>query len=139
MSIDKCHIITFPKISDQRGNLSFVEGKKHIPFDIARIYYLYDVPGGEARGAHAHRDLEQVIVPISGSFDLELDDGIQKKTFHLRKANEGLYLSRMVWRNLTNFASGSVCLVMASAPFAESDYHRDYAKFLAAVRAGHGG
>lgn len=134
MSIEKCRILTFPKIVDQRGNLSYVEGKKHIPFDIARVYYLYDVPGGETRGGHAHRKLEQVIIAINGSFDVELDDGRHKKTFHLRKANQGLYLSRMIWRELTNFASGSVSLVLASTPFNEADYYRDYEEFLKVVR-----
>lgn len=131
-------MLTFPKIVDQRGNLSFVEGSQHIPFDIARIYYLYDVPGGESRGAHAHKTLRQVIIAISGSFDVELDDGFEKKTFHLRRSNEGLYLDRMIWRELTNFTTGSVCLALASTHYHQDDYIRDYAEFSAAARAGRG-
>lgn len=133
MSLEDCRIITFPKITDQRGNLSFIEGSKHVPFDIARVYYLYDVPGGESRGGHAHKTLQQVIVAIAGSFDVHLDDGHHKKTFHLRRANEGLYLNKMTWRELDNFTSGSVCLVLASKPFEEADYHRDYASFKKAA------
>jgi oxalate decarboxylase/phosphoglucose isomerase-like protein (cupin superfamily) len=133
MPLADCRIITFPKVEDQRGNLSFVEGGKHVPFDIARIYYLYDVPGGASRGGHAHKQLQQVIIAISGSFDVELDDGVQKKTFHLRRSNEGLYLSNMIWRELTNFSSGSVGLVLASRHYEEDDYYRDYGAFQAAA------
>ena len=136
--IHDCRLLTFPKVVDQRGNLSFVEGSRHVPFGIARIYYLYDVPGGETRGGHAHRDLEQVIIAISGSFDVELDDGFEKKVFPLRRSNEGLYLSRMIWRELTNFASGSVCLVLASTLYDEGDYYRDYGAFLASAKGTHG-
>lgn len=138
VSLDDCRIITFPKIADRRGNLSFIEGSRHVPFDIARIYYLFDVPGGESRGGHAHKTLQQVIIAISGSFDVKLDDGRQKKTFHLRRSNEGLYLSNMMWRELENFTSGSVCLVLASKVYDETDYHRDYGGFFAAVGAERG-
>jgi hypothetical protein len=134
MPIKDCRILSFPKIVDQRGNLSFIEGKSHIPFDIKRIYYLYDVPGGETRGGHAHKALQQVIIAINGSFDVELDDGHEKKTFHLRRSNEGLYLNNMIWRELTNFSSGSVCLVLASTLYDAADYYRDYDEFKRVVK-----
>lgn len=138
MSIKDCRILEFPKIVDQRGNLSFIEGSRHVPFDIARIYYLYDVPGGETRGGHAHKTLQQVIIAISGSFDVELDDGAEKKTFHLRRSNEGLYLTKMIWRELTNFTSGSVGLVLASTLYDPDDYYRDFKEFSAAAKASRG-
>jgi len=135
MVIQECRIINLPKISDAtKGNLSFVESRKHIPFDIARVYYLYDVPGGEERGEHAHKTLEQFIIAMSGSFDVVLDDGYQKKRFHLNRAYYGLYVCPMMWRKLENFSSGSVCLVLASDFYKESDYIRDYKTFLEAVR-----
>ena len=136
MSLKKCHLLEFPKIRDARGNLSFIEGNRHVPFDIKRIYYLYDVPGGEVRGGHAHRDLEQVIIAINGSFDVALDDGNGKTTYRLRNANEGLYLCSGIWRELDNFTSGSVCLVIASHVYDESDYFRDYSDFINAVKEG---
>lgn len=136
MSLRKCHLLEFPKIRDSRGNLSFIEGNRHVPFDIQRIYYLYDVPGGEARGGHAHRDLEQVIIAINGSFDVALDDGAGRTTYHLRNANEGLYLCSGIWRELENFTSGSVCLVLASHVYDESDYFRNYSDFITAVKEG---
>lgn len=136
MTINDCHLIELPKIKDHRGNLTFIEGDRHIPFPIRRVYYLYDVPGGEARGGHAHRALEQVIIAINGSFEVILDDGHEKATYRLDRGNEGLYLSTGVWRELDNFTSGSVCLVLASRPYEESDYFRDYPHFLEAVQRG---
>ena len=133
MSLDFCRIVEFPKISDVRGNLSFIESKKHIPFDIQRVYYLYDVPGGADRGEHGHLELQQIIIAISGSFDLTLDDGQQKRKFHLNRPYFGVYVSPMIWRYLDNFSSGSVCMVLASLPYQESDYIRDYQKFLELV------
>jgi UDP-2-acetamido-3-amino-2,3-dideoxy-glucuronate N-acetyltransferase len=135
MSIEQCRIINLPRITDPRGNLTFVEGENHIPFPIRRVYYLYDVPGGETRGGHAHRQLEQFIIAASGSFDVVLDDGVEKKRFFLNRSYYGLYVPRMMWRELENFSSGSVCLVMASERYSESDYYRDYQEFLEAVRA----
>ena len=132
MSIDRCQIIELPKIHDPRGNLTFVEGGNHIPFDIQRVYYLYDVPGGSERGGHAHKDLQQMIIAMSGSFDVLLDDGKDKKRVHLSRSYYGLYVSSMIWRELDNFSSGSVCMVLASTKFAESDYYRDYAEFMRA-------
>jgi hypothetical protein len=133
LSIDACKIIKITKISDRRGNLSFIEGKKHIPFEIKRIYYIYDIPGDSARAGHAHKNLHQLMIAISGSFDITLDDGVNKKTICLRKPYEGLYIPPMTWRDLTNFSSGSVCLVLASDYFDESDYYRDYHEFIANI------
>ncbi len=131
-NLNKCLEISLPKISDQRGNLSFIESRKHIPFDISRIYYLYDVPGGATRGGHAHKELHQVIIAISGSFDIVLDDGVDKKRYHLNRSYNGIYVCPMIWRELDNFSSGSVCLVLASIIYYESDYYRDYSEFLKA-------
>ena len=134
MSIEKCRIIDLPKITDPRGNLSFIEGKRHIPFDIQRVYYLYDIPGGETRGGHAHKDLQQLIVAMSGSFDVIIDDGYNKKTVSLNRSYYGLYLPNMIWRELVNFSSGAVCMVLASNYYNEDDYYRDYDKFIAIIR-----
>lgn len=132
MSIDLCKILELPKISDPRGNLTFVEGGNHVPFDIQRVYYLYDVPGGAERGGHAHKDLHQLIIAMSGSFDIVLDDGKQKKRVHLNRSYYGLYICPMIWRELDNFSSGAVCMVLASNRYDESDYYRDYSEYLAA-------
>ncbi|MBM4231352.1 MAG: WxcM-like domain-containing protein [Gammaproteobacteria bacterium] len=132
--LNDCRLITLPIISDARGNLSFVEGGGHIPFDIKRVYYLYDVPGGSDRGSHAHKALHQFIVAMSGSFDVVLDDGHQRSTFHLNRSYFGLYVCPMIWRYLDNFSSGAVCMVLASARYDESDYIRDYQQFLSVTR-----
>ncbi len=133
-NIDQCKVIDLPKISDPRGNLSFIEGGRHIPFDIKRVYYLYDVPGGSDRGSHAHKILHQYIVAMSGSFDVVLDDGKEKRRFHLNRSYYGLYVCPMMWRDLENFSSGSVCMVLASEHYDEADYIRDYSEFLAAIK-----
>lgn len=133
MPLSDCRLIDLPKIEDARGNLTFVEGDKHIPFDIKRVYYLYDVPGGSHRGAHAHRDLHQFMIAMSGSFDVTLTDGHEEKTFHLNRSYFGLYICPMMWRYLDNFSSGAVCMVMASARYDEGDYIRDYDTFLQEV------
>ncbi len=134
MGIEACEVVRLPKISDPRGNLTFIEsGQSPIPFDIRRVYYLYDVPGGEARGGHAHRKLQQLIIAANGSFDVVLDDGFQRKTVTLNKSYEGLLVSTMVWRELVNFSSGSVCLVLASEHYDESDYYRNYDDFRGVV------
>ena len=130
MSIHQCRIIDLPKIEDSRGNLSFIEGGIHIPFDIKRAYYLYDVPGGSDRGSHAHKNLHQFIVAMSGSFDVVLDDGKEQKRFHLNRSYYGLYVCPMMWRLLDNFSSGAVCMVLASEHYDEADYIRDYQEFL---------
>lgn len=133
MSIDRCGLVNLPKISDPRGNLSFVESNRHVPFEIKRVYYLYDVPGGAERGGHGHKALHQLIVAISGSFDIHLDDGVSKKTIHMNRSYEGLYVCPMIWREIDNFSSGAVCLVLASDFYDEDDYYRDYKKFLTGV------
>ncbi len=125
--------IEFPRINDHRGNLSFIEGQNHIPFDIKRVYYLYDVPGGAERGGHAHYDLQQVIIAMSGSFDIVLNDGYEKKRIHLNRSYNAVYLPTMLWRELDNFSSGSVCLVLASEIFTEKDYIRNYDDYLREV------
>ena len=129
MMIDRCRIIKLPKITDPRGNLTFIESQNQIPFHIQRVYYLYDVPGGAERGGHAHKELHQLIVAISGSFDVILDDGCEKKKIHLNRPYEALYVCPMIWRELNNFSSGSVCLVLASNQYTEDDYYRDYNEF----------
>lgn len=130
---DTWRIIDFPRIPDARGNLTFVEGNRHVPFDIKRVYYLYDVPGGAHRGGHAHKNLEQIVIAMSGSFDIALDNGQSRATVSLNRSYYGLYLPRMTWREVENFSSGSVCLVLASLPYDEGDYYRDYDEFLHAA------
>jgi hypothetical protein len=133
LSLENCKLIDLPKISDPRGNLTFVEGRNHIPFDIHRVYYLYDVPGGSDRGGHAHINLHQLVIAMSGSFDMVLDDGHSKKRFHMNRSYYGLYVAPMVWRNLDNFSSGGVCMVLASDYFSEADYIRNYDDFIKRV------
>ena len=135
-SLDLSKIIDLPKISDPRGNLTFIEGGQHIPFDIQRVYYLYDVPGGAERGGHAHKTLHQLIIAMSGSFDVILDDGDEKRRVHLNRSYNGLYVCPMIWRELDNFSSGSVCMVLASNKYDEADYYRDYGEFLNARSLG---
>jgi len=130
MSIDQCKIIEIPKISDPRGNLTFIEGGNHLPFDIKRVFYLYDVPTGEGRGAHAHKNLNQFIVCLSGSFDVSIDDGKKRSLIHLNRPWKGVHIPPMIWASEINFDAGSVCLVMASDFYDESDYIREYDKFL---------
>ena len=134
MSIKDCRIVELPKISDPRGNLTFIEGGSHIPFAIKRVYYLYDVPGGAERGGHGHKALHQLIIAMSGSFDVVLDDGYEKTRIHLNRSYYGLYVCPMIWRELDNFSSGSVCMVLASNLYEEDDYYRDYNMFVSAVR-----
>jgi dTDP-4-dehydrorhamnose 3,5-epimerase-like enzyme len=134
MSLNDCQIIELPKITDSRGNLTFVENQQHVPFDIKRVYYTYDVPGGAERGGHAHKELKQTIIAMSGSFDITLDDGWEKKKFHLNRPYFGLYVCPMIWREIDNFSSGSVCMVLASELYTEDDYYREYDDFLKTVR-----
>jgi hypothetical protein len=135
MSLEACRIIQLPRIQDPRGNLTFIEGDVHVPFDIRRVYYLYDVPGDSSRGGHAHKALQQLIIAMSGSFDVVLHDGREERRFHLNRSYFGLYLAPMVWRELDNFSSGSVCMVLASARYEEADYHRDFDTYRMAVGA----
>ena len=135
MPLSKVEVIELPKITDSRGNLTFIESGRHIPFDIKRTYYLYDVPGGAARAAHGHRELKQFMVAMSGSFDITLDDGFEKKVFRLNRSYRGIYIPPMIWRDLDNFSSGAVCLVLASEFYDEKDYFRNYEEFLLAARS----
>lgn len=130
MSIQNCNIIELPRINDPRGNLTFIEARRQIPFDISRVYYLYDVPGGSERGGHAHKALHQLIIAMSGSFDIHLDDGFDKKTIHMNRSYNGLYVCPMIWREIDNFSSGAVCMVLASDYYDEQDYYRDYDSFI---------
>ncbi len=134
MGLESCKFMEFPIIHDPRGNLTFVEGSRHIPFDIKRVYYLYDVPGGAHRGGHAHRSLHQMIIAMSGSFDVVLDDGVRNRRYHLNRSYYGLYVAPMMWREIDNFSSGSVCMVLASDYFDEADYYRDYQQFATVAK-----
>lgn len=122
-------IIQFPKVMDDRGNLTFVEANCHIPFGIERVYWIYDVPGGESRGSHAYRELQEVIIALSGSFEVFLDDGMAQKVVTLNRAYYGLYVPNMIWRRMQNFSTNAVALVMASLPYSVEDYIRDYTEF----------
>jgi len=132
VNIEKCQIIDLPKVSDPRGNLTFIEEGRHVPFEFKRVYYLYDVPGGAERGGHAHKGLHQLIIAMSGSFDVVLDDGRMKRRIHLNRSYKGLYVCPMIWREIDNFSSGSVCMVLASNLYDEDDYYRDYEQYLSA-------
>ena len=125
--------LQFPEIKDNRGNISFVENGIHIPYDIKRVFYLYDIPTNSKRGGHAHLNTQQTIIAVSGSFDVHLDNGLEKATIHLNHACEGLLLPIMIWREIDNFSSGSTCLVLASEFFDEKEYIRDYSKFKALI------
>jgi len=129
-SLSRVKIIELPKITDDRGNLTFVEENNHIPFEIKRVYFIYDVPGGEARGGHAYKELEEVFIAISGSFDLNLDDGRQKKIISLNRSYNAVYVPKGLWRKLDNFSTNSLCLVLASTAYNEDDYIRNYDNFL---------
>jgi len=134
VDLDHARIIKLPVVSDTRGNLTFIESSRHIPFQIRRVFYLYDVPGGETRAGHANKQLEQLIIAASGSFDVILDNGYERKRFFLNRSYFGLYIPGMIWRELENFSSGSVCLVLTSDFYDDADYYRDYQEFLQAVR-----
>ncbi len=134
MTIHDCRLVDLPKISDPRGNLTFLEGGKHLPFKIERLFYLYDVPGGEMRAGHALKSCEQFLIAMSGSFDVVLDDGNAKQRIQLNRSYQGLYVPPLIWRELDNFSSGSVCAVLASECYNESGYYRHYEDFLRAVK-----
>ncbi len=130
-TIDDCRLVELPKIADLRGNLTFIEGNRHAPFAIERVFYLYDVPTGSDRGAHSHREQHQFLICLSGSFDVELDDGKKRRVVHLNRPWKGLHIPPMIWAAEVNFDAGTVCLVLASANYLEEDYIRDYGEFLA--------
>lgn len=132
--IEECRLIDLPVITDPRGNLTFIECNRHIPFEIRRVYYLYDVPGGASRAGHGHKRLHQLVIAMSGSFDIVIDDGFQKKRFHLNRSYQGLYICPMMWRDIDNFSGGSVCMVLASDFYDETDYFREYPDFIRAAR-----
>lgn len=134
MSIDLCKIIELPKIADPRGNLTFVEGGRHIPFDIKRVFYLYDVPGGETRAGHALKTCFQLVTAVMGSFDLILDDGETRTKFTLNRAYQAVLIPPTVWRELENFSSGAVCMVIASEGYNEDAYYRSYEEYLQSVK-----
>jgi len=129
-TVHDCKLIDLPKISERKGAITPIYGSEHVPFEIVRVYYLYDVPGGEARGGHAHKQLQQLIVSVMGAFDVVLDDGLERRKVHLDRAYYGLYIPKMIWRELENFSSGGICLVLASTPYDQNDYIRDYDTYL---------
>ncbi|MBI4981629.1 MAG: WxcM-like domain-containing protein [Candidatus Omnitrophica bacterium] len=133
--IDKIKIVKLPRIEDPRGNLTFIENSRHIPFNIKRVFYLYDVPGGALRAGHALRECHQFLVAMSGSFDVVLDDGHKRKRFHLNRSYFGLHIPPLIWREIDNFSSGSVCMALASEYYEGNDYYRDYKDFLSAIKA----
>jgi dTDP-4-dehydrorhamnose 3,5-epimerase-like enzyme len=128
-SVYNCSVIELPKVHNRAGNITALENQKNLPFEVKRVYYLYDVPGGEGRGGHAHKELQQFIIAVSGAFDVLLDDGTNKKIVHLDRSFYGLHVVPGIWRELQNFSSGAVCLVLASEKFIESDYIREYYNF----------
>jgi glyoxylate utilization-related uncharacterized protein len=134
MSVANCRLIELPKIQDPRGNLTFLESDTHIPFAFQRVFYLYDVPGGANRAGHALKRCDQFLIAMSGSFDVLVDDGFEKQKHHLNRSYYGLYIPALIWREIDNFSSGSVCMVIASQRYEEAGYYRDYASFLQAVR-----
>jgi hypothetical protein len=129
-SVYDCHVLPLSKIHNRAGNITIIEGEQNIPFNIRRIYYLYDIPGGESRGGHAHKELSQLIVAASGSFDVLLDDGANKKIIKLNRPKYGLMVVPGIWRELFEFSSGSICMVLASHKYDESDYIRQYQDFI---------
>jgi len=133
--LEDCVVIDLPKVTDRQGNLTFLEGGRHIPFDVQRIFFIYDVPSGAGRGAHAHRTLHQFLVCLSGSFEVELDDGRRTTTVRLNRPWRGLHVPPLIWASEINFDPGTVCLVLASAHYDESDYIRNHEAFLATVQS----
>ena len=134
MSLRECTLHELPRIDDPRGSLTFIEANRHIPFDIRRVYYIYDTPDGAERGGHAHKTLRQMIIAMSGSFDIHLDDGYTKKTVHLDRADAGLYVCQMIWRDFNNFSSDALCMVLASDYYNQHDYYYKYNEFIDDVK-----
>jgi hypothetical protein len=137
-TVDDCRLIELPRVHDPRGNLTFVEGEGHAPFAIRRAYWIYGVPGGEKRGGHAYRELHELLLALSGSFEVRLDDGSTQRTQLLSRGYVGLYVPNMIWRELEAFSTNAVCLILASRPYSEADYIRDKGGFLAAQGVGDG-
>jgi len=135
MNINNCQVVNLPKITDTRGNLTYVESGCHVPFDIKRVFYLYDVPGGADRGGHALKECHQFLIAMSGSFDVIVDNGTEKNRIHLNRSYYGLHIPPMIWREMDNFSSGSVCLALASTTYNAGDYYREYVDFLKALVA----
>ncbi len=135
ISVPGCRILEFPVVRDRRGNLTAVEGARDVPFQIARVFYLDVVPAGATRAGHANREVDQVLVAISGSFDVVLDDGDRRESVTLSQSSHGLLIPHLIWREITGFSSGAVCLVFASLPYDEADYYRDYDEYVRAVRS----
>jgi hypothetical protein len=133
MNINECKLVELPKIADPRGNLTFIENLRHIPFVMKRVFYLYDVPGGSDRGGHALKACHQFLIAMSGSFDVILYDGKEKQRIHLNRSYYGLHIPPMIWREMDNFSSGSVCLALASELYDAKDYFRDYNEYLRAL------
>lgn len=133
MSLARCRLVDLPVMTDPRGKLTFVEHGAHLPFSFERAYYLYGVPEGEARGGHAHKNLNQFMIALAGGFDVHIEDGVGRRTIRLDRPDQGLYICPMIWRELDNFAANSICLVLASSVYDEGDYIRDYEAFLAAA------
>lgn len=129
-TVYSCGIVELPKVHNRAGNITAIENQVNAPFDVKRVYYLYDVPGGEDRGGHAHKELQQFIIAVSGAFDVKIDDGINKKIIHLDRPYIGLHIVPGIWRELLNFSSGAICLVLASDGYQESDYIREYIDFI---------
>ncbi len=132
--LKSCKLIDLPRFSDSRGSLGVIEVGQDTPFEVKRIYYLFDVPDGAERGVHAHKELQQLIIPISGSFDITLDDGTDRQTFHLDNPTQGILISNMIWRELENFTPGTVCMVFASEHYDDNDYYHIYEEFKAAAK-----
>jgi dTDP-4-dehydrorhamnose 3,5-epimerase-like enzyme len=130
----RCKLFDLPIVSDSRGNLTFIESDRHVPFKIKRVFYLYDVPGGAERAGHALKTCSQFIIAVNGSFGVTIDDGSQKFSFQLNRSYHGLYIPPMMWREIDNFSSGSVCMILASEFYDEDDYFRDYEEFLCGLR-----
>jgi hypothetical protein len=136
MSVHDCKLIDLPKISERKGAITPIYSQEHIPFEIKRVFYLYDVPGGEGRGAHAHKTLHQFIIAVMGAFEVVMDDGHETKRVRLDRAYHGLHVPPMIWAHEENFSSGGICLVLASTPYDESDYIRDYNEFIQCMKKG---
>lgn len=137
--LDKVRVLEFPKICDPRGNLSFVEGGRHVPFTVRRVFYIYDVPGGETRGGHAHKECSIVLMALAGSFEVRLTDGFNERTVLLNRANRGVLIPPGVWDTMHEFTTGSVALALASHPYEEEDYIRDYDEYMDFARSGYTG